>query len=311
MATIFVVLCAIGISASNRPERSIGPPFGDSLAKPLPPNALVRPDSATIVDNFVKQYEQYYGAVGVNNGRYGVSIALASRNQRPVPVAVRRGCGNFTTETGKMIPIPPHAQPASGSDGSLIVYQPSRDREWELWQARRTNGSWSACWGGLLGHLQNSSGVFPFPYGLSASGISYLASTVTFANVEAGSIDHVLALSVVRCNGSVAPADRGDCGSDPGQPSEGSWLRLPPKLVIPTGLTPFARLVFKALQRYGAIVMDQSGDVSIGTQASMDWTLQGHHGVDPITSSFAGRPKYEALRGIPWSQLQVIYPPIS
>lgn len=317
-AAALTVLCAVGLSTSSSvaTSSSVGgtqapaKPFGRSWAAPLPAQVRIQPDSARVVANFVKQYKRYYGSVGVNNGRYGVSIALARRNQPPVPITISSGCGNFVADTGRYIPIPPSARPASGTDGSLIVSQPSRDREWELWQARRNpNGSWSACWGGRLTHLRTSSGVFPFPYGLSASGISYLGTTITFANIQSHSIDHVMALSVVRCNGSVPPADRGDCGSDPGEPSEGTWFRLPPSLAMPKGLTPFAQLVFKALQRYGAIVTDQAGDVSIGTQTSADWARQGHRGIDPITSSFAGKKKYEALQGIPWSKLQVIYPP--
>ena len=48
------------------------------------------------------------------------------------------------------VPIPANAQPANGTDHSLVIWQPSTDTEWELWMAQRAgDGSWSACWGGF------------------------------------------------------------------------------------------------------------------------------------------------------------------
>lgn len=279
---------------------------------PLPPDMHVTASSAQIVGNLVHQLHEYYGSVGVSDGPYSIPIFVASRDQKSVPVRVSsaHGCNDFTPDTGSRIPIPPNAEPASGSDGSLVVSQPSTSTEWELWRARRNpDGSWTACWGGRLSGTAELVGVFPAPYGLSASGISYLDTVVKESDVASGRIRHVLAMGVVECNGMVAPADRTDCGHSPGRPSEGTWLRLPPALHMPHGLTPFARMVFRALQRYGVVVTDQSGAVSIGTEDPRDWAIQGHNGIDPITASFAGKPSYAALDGVPWSKLEVIRPP--
>jgi hypothetical protein len=268
----------------------------------------VSPNSATYVTNLVQQYEDNYGSIGVNQ----MPVFTVPATQPTVTVTVRNGCGDFLPNTGSQIPIPAGAyttDPNYQHDSDIVIEQPSTGKVWELWQAANNgNGTWSACWGGKLDSA-TSSGVFPDPYGLSATGISYAATMITESDVASGQIDHAIAMQVVDCDGSTAPANRGDCGSDSGQPPEGTWFRLPATLVMPTGLTPYAQMVFRALQVYGAVVVDQAGAVMVQSETSADWTNEGHSGVDPITQSWAGRPEYAALSGIPWANLQVIAPP--
>src|SRR6202011_5940871 len=101
------------------------------------------------------------------------------------------------------------------------------------------------CWGGKLDST-TSTGVFSSPWGLSATGISYLATTITEADVASGSIDHTIALDIVDCDHHTLPAARGDCGAAPGQPSEGTWFRMAQGIGMPPGSTPFAQMVFRA-----------------------------------------------------------------
>ena len=119
------------------------------------------------------------------------------------------GCGDFRGDTGSTVPIPAGAASVlTGSgDNPLIIYQPSTSTEWEFWEAKYASGSWHACAGGKLNNLGTSSGVFPSPYGMSASGISYLGTLITEADVQSGSIDHTIAMdvNVDDCNGSVPP----------------------------------------------------------------------------------------------------------
>ena len=151
-------------------------------------------------------------------------------DQPGVPVSVLSGCNNFLPDTGSEIPIPPFVTLIGSSDNPLVVYQPSTETDWELWRAtKNANGTYSACWGGKL-DMATSTGVFPYPYGMSATGISYLATAITEADVASGHIDHAIAIQIPRCNEYVYPADRHDCGSEPGQPAEGQWFRLPANL---------------------------------------------------------------------------------
>lgn len=284
--------------------------FPDSLFdQPLGATSAPAPDSAQLVASLSSQIASS-GGVGVNNTGYGIPVFDASASQPLVPISVSSGCDDFLGSTGAAVPIPPDAVPASGTDSSMIIYQPSTGDDWEFWQAHNNdNGTWSACWGGEISGISSSNGVFPNGYGVAGSGISYLATLVTFSDVESGAIDHVIPITVPSCNGMVAPADRTDCGNNPGEVSEGTLLRFPSSLPMPSGLTPFAQLVFHAIQDYGAVVQDQSGGVFIGTEASAAWAEQGNSGTDPITTSFAGKGQSGALSGVPWGDLEVVAPP--
>jgi hypothetical protein len=273
---------------------------------PLSPTAPVASDSAALAADIVDQYQTYYGTFGVQT-QY--PIVTVGADQAPVPVASKAGCGDFQASTGP-VPIPASAASLLPGDGDnpLIVWQPSTSSEWEFWQMSYSSGAWSACWGGKIAGVGSSGGVFPYPYGLAASGISYLATAVTEADVASGSIDHPLALQLPLCQGEVAPADRSDCGDNPGTPSEGMLFRLPASLPMPSGLTPFGQMVFRALQSYGAYVTDHSGAVVIVAEDPADWAASGHTGTDPITASWAGQPEYWAMNGIPWGNLEQVLP---
>ena len=61
--------------------------------------------------------------------------------------------------------------------------------------------------------MATTDGVFPSPYGLSASGIGYLPTAITEADVASGAIHHAIAVELPGCYGQVYPADRSDCDS--------------------------------------------------------------------------------------------------
>ena len=261
--------------------------------------------SHQFASDIVSDYTQDYGSVGVNN----LPIYRVPADQPGVGISVLKGCNNFLSDTGTEIPIPANVTLIGSGDNPLIVYQPSTETDWELWQAtKNSNGTYSACWGGKL-DMADSTGVFPYPYGMSATGISYLATAITEADVASGHIDHAIAIQIPRCNEYVYPADRHDCGSEPGQPAEGQWFRLPPNLPMPGGMNPFAQMVFTALQKYGAVVTDYAGAVMIEAEQPSDWAEEGGTGTDPITASWEGQPEYKVVAGLPWSSLQAVNPP--
>ena len=287
-------------SGSTAPEL-----FPNSMFDHPVVNQPVAVNSSSLVANLVTQATTVYKQVGVNRK----PIFTVPANQPVVPVSAAGGCwSSFLSTFGGGVPIPPGAYNSGTSDENVIVSQPSTGRDWELWKATQTNGQWSACWGGGLDAL-SSTGVFPAPFGESASGISYLATMITEDDVASGQIDHAINLVVPQCNGFTYPADRTDCGSNPGTPSEGTWFRMPATTPMPAGLTPFAQMVFRAMQTYGAVITDHAGAVMTTAENSADWAFQGNAGTDPITRAFAGQPQYAVFNGMPWSQLQVIVPP--
>lgn len=263
------------------------------------------PTGASYGADIVSDYEHAYGTVGIDL----MPIYSVPAGQPMVPLSVTPGCHDFLPSTGTQAPVPSYASLLGTSDNPLVVYQPATGRDWELWQASlQAGGGVSACWGGML-VTASSNGVFAPYYGMSATGISYLATAITEADIASGSIQHAIALQLPRCNEWVFPADRGDCRSDPGQPSEGQWLRLPAGTAEPKGLSPFAKMVFSALENYGAVVTDYSGAVDIVIEQPSDWAAEGHTGTNPLTASMDGLPLWKVVAGLPWGSLQAVQPP--
>lgn len=274
--------------------------FPNSLFRSPVTSWPVDPSSAKIVADMVAAVPTYYGTWGVNTND---PIYTASASQATSSFRVTAGCNNFVSPgtagalQSAQVPVPAGVSATASSDAPLNIYQPSTGLLWELWQAVQSGGQWQACWGGET-NVSTSSGVFPAPYGRSATGISYVATMITLADVASGSIDHAIALVVGRCNSYVYPADRGDCGSDAGQPAEGQWFRFAPGTAMPVGLSPFAQMVFRAGLTYGFVVVDQGGA----------YQLQGQTGLDS-SPTWSGQQEYQVVNSLPWSHLQVVDPP--
>jgi hypothetical protein len=291
-ASVLLPLVGAGTASNTR----------NQFDQPLAASAGV---SSAFVKYLVSAEGEDYGSVGVNE----MPIWTVGADQATVKVSVTSGCSDFTSDTGTQIPIPAGVTTSGTSvagDSPLVIDQPSTHTEWELWKAVPAGGgNWSACYGGKL-DTATSNGVFPSPWGMSASGISYLSTAITESDVASGSINHAIAVNMPGCTSpEVAPADRSDCSSDPGAPPYGTWFRLPAALTMPAGLAPFAQMVFRALQTYGMVYTDQGGAVMLYAEDTTDWSAQGHTGVDPITASWDGLSEYQVVADIPWNDLTV------
>lgn len=306
-----------GAGTPLAPAKAVQAPKPTALAPPasLMPRSLFNqpvsswtldPQSSTIVSSLVSDYREAYGNVGVN---YDMPIYDVPAGTPNAVISVAPGCNNFLAGTGNRVPVPSFVSEPQSSDSPVVLYSPSLNKEWEFWRFGQVSAhQYEACWGGRA-TLSTSDGVFRYPYGESATGISYLATTVTENDIKSGAINHAIALVVPQCNSSVAPADRTDCGSVPGQPAEGQRFRFPSNLAVPSGLPPFARMVFRAIQNYGLVVVDKGGAVQITAEQTSDWAAQGHKGTDPITAASWGWPQYRVINSLPWSQLEAVDTP--
>ena len=95
---------------------------------------------------------EHRGRVGtVDRHRRDVPPLHRARNQPTVRVKLDAGAWNGALQQAlDAVPVPPNAQPAAGPDGHLTVWQPSTDRMWELFQARRMADGWHASYGGAM-----------------------------------------------------------------------------------------------------------------------------------------------------------------
>jgi hypothetical protein len=292
---------------------TVAPPVAQPVSADLPAS-LFNQDvtswgqvlgSPTFAADFVTDYEDNYGSVGVNT----MPIYDVPAGTPESTFSVASGCNDFLSDTGDEVPVPSFVHLNGSSDDPLALYSTSLDRLWEFWQVSRTPTGYQACWGGSA-PMSGFDGVFPAFFGLSASGISYLATTITENDVASGSIRHAVAVILPsNCNGDVYPADRGDCGTHPSQPSEGQWFRFAPGTAMPSGLTPFAQMVFRAISTYGMVVVDQGGAVMLEAEQPSDWSAGGNTGTDPITASWDGEQEYQVVASLPWRDLQALSVP--
>ena len=86
---------------------------------------------------------------------------------------------------------------------------------------------------------------------------------MTIAELEAGTIDHALALGITHACAGVwaAPAQRtdGDITSDPTCVPEGAHFRLDPSLDLASLHLPrFTLMMARAVQRYGIVINNRS-----------------------------------------------------
>jgi hypothetical protein len=143
---------------------------------------------------------------------------------------------------------------------------------------------------------------------VAATGLSVTAGLVQYREMKQGRITHAMSLAIprtARYDRFVYPAQRSD-GWDRSAAAlpEGTRLRLDPKVrVSALHLSRAGTVIARAAQRYGFIVTDTAGsvsviaeDVSSSRPRTENWEtlLQG--------------PSYSVLKGFPWSRLQVLRP---
>jgi hypothetical protein len=221
------------------------------------------------------------------------------------------------------VPVPPDAQPATGTDNVMIICQPSTDTMWETGKTQLLSDGWHFLYGGRMIHFSQSPGYYqqlldpagnpleePF-WGNSASGLPIADSLITFRDLANGKIDHALGLMLphmgITAGIKAWPAARTDGGSDDPSSSipEGARFRLDPKLNINSlNLPPLTRMIAVAAQRYGLIVRDGSSNVSIDGQVPETPAQTAIWQQELARSGF----KFwsQVLKQFPWRHLQLL-----
>jgi hypothetical protein len=209
------------------------------------------------------------------------------------------------------VPIPGYSQAANGTDSEMTVYQPSSDTIWEFWQMRSQGGAWQACWGGRIQNASKSDGIWPKGYGTTATGLPFLGGQITAEELQRGEIRHAIGISLVDVaawNIVSWPANRSDGynpNNAPNRIAEGQRFRLDPAIDIATLNThPVAKIIAKAAQKYGFVVWDKAGSLSLRVQNPKSYTLVGK--ANPYNALFNGTAEYAVLNGFPWNRLQFL-----
>lgn len=314
---------SLAAGAQARSADAAAPLLTDALFAPtsfwyaaLPADAPLHANSANFVAEFLRQKKAYYGTVNLNTSSFASPVFIAKADT-PTTTVTYSNCQKKSYGEPALqaqfanVPIPEAAVPADGSDSEMTVYQPSTNTLWEFWVAHKTNGAWQACWGGRMNNVSNNDGTWPLPYGTTATGLPFVGGQVTAEELQRGEIRHAIGISLVDVEAATTvswPAKRSD-GYNPLKAAnripEGLRLRLDPALALDTlKLTPVGKIIARAAQKYGFVVWDKAGAISLRLQNSKSYTALGQP--DPYAALFAGKPAYAQLDGFPWDRLQFL-----
>ena len=241
----------------------------------------------------------------INTSAYTPPVYTVPANQPRVRVELDHppGIADDLRAAIASVPLPPHARAAAGTDAELVVWQPATDTLWEFWQLRRRDGRWQAKWGGRLDRVSSGPAVFGSNWGTSASGLPLVGGLITPRELATGRIDHALALGVpeVRAWEYALPARRTDGVSTCRHAvPHGARFRLDPGLDVDSlGLHPVVATIARAAQRYGIVVREQSGAVTLYAQNAATFPR------DPYGPLFGGAAPWDLMASFPWDRLQL------
>lgn len=273
-------------------------PFGSNSFwnTPVPSYTSLHPNSASLVANINEQVKQFGSGFNTNDS---APIYQSIPGTALVDVGYWDcGVGSppAVADQWRQVPIPFYAVP--GGHGSQMIIQSGTDI-WEFGHMRNVAGQWQACTGGKI--ATSGQGVFPAPYGLSASGLATVGGQLTPDEIRSGYIDHVVGLALPRVNGHVSPATQ-SAGSTAGAPALGMRFKLDPAVnIYQLGLSPAGLAIARAAQTYGFVVWNTSGSVSVFGNNPI---AQTHRGLANPYQNVVGYTS--ALAGFPWDRLQAL-----
>jgi hypothetical protein len=318
-ATLLLCAGAFARPAPAGPGRFAGPtapakrPFApDSIwNQPLPARTPLSARSAT----YVRELRSQVARAGsyLNTYAFSTPVYTVGANQRTVTVRLddtNNPTGPELRQSWLKVPVPARARPAVGSDGHMVVWQPSSNTMWEFWKMHRKGGVWHAQWGGTIDDVSISPGYYTSPtrWGATATSLPLLGGLIRPSELAAGQIDHALAIAIpdARARYFAWPAQRTDGWvSSVSAIPEGQRFRLDPRLNLrKLALPPLVRMMAVAAQKYGIIVRDQSGSVSFYAE---DTDAEGlpnpYYGAG---GWFDSQYVNNLLKAFPWSHLEAL-----
>ena len=207
------------------------------------------------------------GSAAINSAGWSIAVAIATASDPWVTLT------DLSTGVALRVRMPSDAQAAEGLHGSLTVVQPDGHTAYDCYKMVQSSPfAWTACCvatsdlrgDGLTG-------------GNCASGVSQLMGLIRTDEVAAARIPHGLALAIpgpLLAPGPVPPArwqDGNAATTYTGPIAMGTRVGIPPTVDLTAlGLSPQGRALGRALQDYGAYVLDRSANVALYAEPAAD-----------------------------------------
>jgi hypothetical protein len=183
---------------------------------------------------------------------YGIPINTVAGTRTKVRVRF-----DYASESDKgPYPIPLHPRIEASSDHHMLIVDRDTCTLYEMWDVRHTSTGWRAGSGAIWD--MNSNALRPDGWtSADAAGLPILPGLVRYREVAAGVIDHALRFTAPKTRSSHIYPARHDAGSGSSSslPPMGLRVRLKASFDV-SRLSPQARVIAIALQRYGMILAD-------------------------------------------------------
>jgi hypothetical protein len=186
---------------------------------------------------------------------YGIPFTTVGRNH--AKVHVRFGYAD-ESDPGPY-PFDARTPIEGGSDRHAIIVERGTCRLYELYDAR-WNGGDPRAGSGAIWDL-DSNALRPDGWtSADAAGLPIFPGLVRWDEVKAGAITHAIRFTAECTNASHIWPARHDAGvNDPSCPPMGARLRLSKSFDL-SGFSPKARVILRAMKRYGLILADNGSD---------------------------------------------------
>jgi hypothetical protein len=289
-AIAILALSTVRAHSSSGPQIDGCPVFPDSSPWNQRVDQLpVASDSARIVSRIGARDPLHpdFGSGRWHGGLIGLPYNVVTSRTPKVPVTF----SDADYSDPGPYPLPRDAEVESAArdaDGTTIVVDRSACKLYELYQGRRVAGS--ARWRATAGATWDLRSNDLRPDGWTsadAAGLPIFPGLVRHDEVADGSIDHALRLVVPRTRKAwIYPARHASSNTrDPSLPAMGQRLRLKSSVDLQS-FPPQARVIVRALQRYGVLVSNNGAPWFLSGAPDPDWdmsqvfTLSRLHGSD-------------------------------
>jgi hypothetical protein len=276
--------------------------------QPIPAGATVDPASGAMVQTLVDSFTARGFVVANHEFTVPVYYADADTPRYDVLTAGQPPGAHYdplfvhdVPRIMRDVPIPDNAAPDPAEDGHMTVIDESTRCEYDFYAARKEGDQWTALWGNRI--KTTSDGVYPL--GLSTRGVGFapLAGMIWPDELAAGVIRHALlfAYPTTRAGGPVGQGTASDGKTfDPAAIPQGARVQLDPSLNLQRlGLTRYEMTIARALKRYGMILGDTGGALSLYAVGAQSWPTDPYPGLleDDV---------YTYLANIPVNRFRVI-----
>lgn len=246
-------------------------------------------NSQTLVDSIGRAagFHADFGSGTYDGGPIGIPYTVVRGSQKKVPVTFE-----YADESdGRRYPIPPNAPIEGGrnadGDRHVLIVDRDRCRLYELFDARPQAGGtrWTAGSGAIFDLRSNR--LRPAGWtSADAAGLPILPGLARYDEVAKGSIDHALRFTARRTRRAyVYPARHfASDDSDRSLPPMGLRVRLKAGTSL-AGLGPQARVVARALKRYGALLADNGSPWYFSGAPDRRWDNDDLHTLDRLTGA--------------------------